>query len=271
MRQELVFQEGGLLIDGEMQVRPSSANQLSFTTSGGDARHLYILLKSYFDWYNVSDAGATIVFEGPEGIKTVAITNDPNDELVANNTVSVLAASEILATEAVFVSAWPYITGSATEDLFEEFPPDQTAIVIDTNRKPIISSLLGDNDDDYETISFIIIGATALAVVDQLMIVPEYIADDPEYISYDIASIDHSIVAVGFNTDRGPVVELRVPIQQKQVSKLQALIGKRNTETLAAELYFVTDINETEDEFTIQPVSSDGFLGAPEKLHLSFD
>ena len=269
---ELVFLSGGLIIGGEMRAIPAKSagtDEYILKVSKGNDHHLYLLLKSYFDWFNAPDAAVSITFEGTPGIQTIAITNDEKDELVENEFGSVVAAQELLATEAVFVSAWPYLINFDDKDGdYEE--EEAPFIVLDKTRQSLISPLLGDIDDNYVETNFFVFGKKPVEIMDKLLTVPEYQELDPEYLDSDLPDIDESIIVVSFDTDRGPVVEIRFPLQQKKISMAQKLLAQRNIETLNAEIYFVVDRDESQEKFTIQPLHSDGSLGPPEMLTLTF-
>ena len=183
----------------------------------------------------------------------------------------VVGASEILATEAVFLSAWPNLFDADEE--FEEFAEDETGerVVLDASRAPIIAPLLGTIDDEYDTISFIVIGATPAEVMDQLLTVPEYVAEDPGYLTSELAQIDANLLAVAFPSDRGDVVEIRLPLQAMRLEEAQRILATQNAKGLSAEIHYVQDIDDAQELFHIQKLHANGTLAAPETLRLLFE
>lgn len=240
--------------------------------SGDDEAALFRLLRFYFGWSTDPEAGVLMTGSEDAELNMIAITRDQAAEVGRHDTGITMLEQDVLATEAVFLSVWPTLINDAGDD-FEDFAEDETGtrIVLDPERVPLITPLLGTINDDYSTISFIAIGATPAQLMDQLLTVPEYVAEDPEYLVAELPQIDASLLAVGFLTDRGPAVEIRMPLQDKRVAETQALLAGKNSATLNAELYYVVDIDNTQEKFQIQRLRPDGSLAAPETLTLIFE
>ncbi len=262
--------ENGAIMFHDAKVSAREPTALEWV--GDDERSLFLMLRFYFDWSADPEAGVLMTSAEDTALNMIAITRDQDAEVGRHDTGVTMLEQDVLATEAVFVSVWPMLINDAGDD-FEEFAEDDigTHVVLDQNRTTIIAPLLGTIDDEYRTVSFVAIGTTAPNIMDRLLMVPEYVAEDPEYLVSELPRVDANLLAVSFFTDRGKVVEIRMPLQEKRVADAQALLAKQNSTTLNAELYYVVDIDDEQEIFHIQRLRPDGALAAPETLKLIFD
>lgn len=261
--------DGHFTIDRTAALRPTSDGGPAIETTGMTDQALFHLLDRYFDFDMADDAGALVTVLGAARLTMIAITAELDAEFGPSPLGFVVQANEILSSPQVFASAWPNLKG--TGDAIEEFELDtgQTVSTQNPQDAMIFSPLLSDPDDETDTVSFLIFGATPKSVMEDLVAASTYVAADPEFLTLDLPQSGGALDVVSFNTSDGPAVELRLPLAQARITDAIRLLAQNANALPIARIFYVTEIRDDEELFIIQNIEPDGFLAEPRRVTLN--
>lgn len=266
---EIVLSGTSLVVQRTMRVLPATDGSGAVVTQGATEDALYRLLRVYFTIVDDPSEGALVTPLGSSRLSMIAITNDPEADFGPSPLGFVVSATELLADGQVFRTAWQRITSE--EGAFEEFD-EPSGRVVETGRQEsdmIFATLIDRTGDTGEPTSFLIFGASPKAVMEQIIQAPAYVAHDPGFLTFELEGDIGAVEAVEFETDRGPGVELRLPLPLSARQGAIAALAKRSGVVPGATIHFVTDINDAEETFLLQPISERGELGAPFEMKLT--
>jgi hypothetical protein len=264
----MVERDGVFIIDGTAMVRPTADGESAVDVSSANTAALYHLLSLYFDEAGAREEGALVTLLEGSSLNIIAITNEKDAGFGPTPLGFVVSAEEILKDQSVFASAWPELTRQT--DAYEEFAEnDEIVTTSNSEADMIFLPYLAGPDDDTQTVSFLIFGASPKIVMEQLVRVPDYAVHDPDFLSFDMETAGGALEAVSFGTSEGPAVELRLPLPQARIADAIESLARSNASGPQLIINYVTDIIDAEEQFIIQFIAEDGTLDAPRKVRLN--
>ncbi len=258
-----------LVVQSTMRVAPATDGSGAMVTQGATEDAIFVLLRAYFAIVDDPADGVIVTPLGGSRLSMIAITNDPEADFGASPIGFVVSATEILADDRVFASAWSSLTSD--EGVFEEFDAP-AGMLVETGRQGdemIFADLIDKTGDNGEPTSFFVFGASPKAVMEQIVLAPAYVAHDPGFLAFELEGDIGSVETVGFDTDKGPGVELRIPLPLSARQAAIAALARRAGVVSGATIHFVTEIDDSEETMLLQPISERGDLGAPFKISLT--
>lgn len=258
--------DGRFVFEGGMVVTPGPEASGVTCERATDAG-MYQILSRYFDQAG-EDGGALVSRTGTPALTMIAITTDDDAEIGETPLGFNIRAEELLASEAVFRSAWPGLSEGPSGDLPDTSEEEDVTMTGRTDKEMIFADILSPAGDESQTLSFLFFEATPIYVTQNVVRVPYYQQMDPEFLIYKTAEDDDPIEAVSFQTSEGSAVESRLPVTMADTERAIAAMAAAIPPNSTAKLCFVMDIIDSEETFIIQPISTDGSLGEPRRIKL---
>lgn len=268
-RSDRISAQGQLFRIGDTARLTPDQDGPGVTVTGADEPALYVFLSQYFAEADPAEGGALVSRLGPPVPMMVAITNEDDAEMGETPLGFNVSAREILASEAVFNSAWPSLIHSNRAADEEDGYEEKVTATANPAEGMIYASLLKRAEPAAETISFLIYGRSPRSVMQDLVKAPNYVELDPEFLRHDLDNDAGSIEAVSFGTSEGPAVELRVPGSLADAPEAIRIMSRNMGPDARGKIFYVMDINDAEEVFTIQPIEPDGELGEPRQIKLT--
>ena len=234
-------------------------------------RGLFLIFTEFFASHSSVEASIIVSPQIEDTFKTVFIVRHDDQYTGDHELGTTVHIRELLAAEATFVAAWPNLVEMPDAPLEEEAEDGPTVTTGLDDDAFLVSDLMGAFDTPREPVSYFIFDATPAQVMRELVGVKDYVQHDAEFLVHEVESIEESIEAISLETDEGPVVELRIPMPQKEIAAANARLAARNASGLKARLTYVAEIEDGSDDFLIQPIAEDGHLGAPRKVRMTYD
>ncbi|MCF6446080.1 hypothetical protein [Nereida sp. MMG025] len=228
---------------------------------------LFVLLRAYFATSTSEEPGILVAAETDGQARLIAIADDDGEEQSPDPLTVTVSPNEILANSTVFESAWPIFIIGEPED--EDSPAEQGDIISLPNSGGLaIASLFAVTEIEREPMSFLVFNATPDEVVTEMLMPDAYEKVDDGFAVIELEEIDEQIEVASFNTDKGPVSELRVPLGIDQIDSLLSQLSPRVP--LDASFGHVLDVDDASESFTVQMIDRSGFLNEIVTVRLLF-
>uniref|UniRef100_A0AAN0NJJ5 Uncharacterized protein n=1 Tax=Yoonia rhodophyticola TaxID=3137370 RepID=A0AAN0NJJ5_9RHOB len=269
-RLETVRREGGGYRHRDGAFLTPKADSVSFALSAED-QALFAFLSDVYAALHPQEWGMSFALAEGDGLPEVTLFGGlsiEGDGILAGQT-KYIAADEVLISTDVFVVTWPRLfvrseeepVGADGEVTYDVVPVTAVAPLLFTlppftgaaDQEELIV-ILPDAELSIEAVMGGIVGTDVAEQIDD----GHFMLVDPEG--------ETKAEALTFNSDRGPVIELRIHVPDPSNTEVLSLLAERTATVTRAAAFIVVEEDFETFTFDVRPVRLDGTLGPAERI-----